>query len=237
LHGVDSSSSTLFSWIRSLKQSLTLYFRHPVFLPSFALALLYFTVLSFSGQMVAYLLTIGYTSTHVGLIRTVSVMFEISATWLAPWAMNRIGPIRAGLWFINWQLVCLASAVAIFWATRELPFLSGAGLVAGVITSRIGLWGFDLCVQLIVQDVRYLPPSPTNQPTNQPTQPTNDVLLGGELRFPWLFLRRRGFVPEYLRGGLLRLHRRVFETGAVSLAGDDECGRCVHCCRIVCGVC
>jgi iron-regulated transporter 1 len=161
-HGSHSSTwhinSILTSWIRPLKQSLSLYFRHPVFLPSFALALLYFTVLSFASQMVAYLLSIGYTSTHVGIIRTVSVMFEISATWLAPWAMNRIGPVRAGLWFINWQILCIASAVASFWAIRDLPLLSGAGLVAGVITSRIGLWGFDLCVQLIVQEVCSYPP-------------------------------------------------------------------------------
>jgi solute carrier family 40 (iron-regulated transporter), member 1 len=48
-----------------------LYFKHPAFLPSFAGALLYLTVLSFAGQMVTYLVAAGYSSTHIGIARTV----------------------------------------------------------------------------------------------------------------------------------------------------------------------
>jgi iron-regulated transporter 1 len=105
--------------------------------------------------MVTYLLSAGYTSTYIGLVRTLSVAFEMSATWLAPLAMNKIGPTRAGLWFINWQAVCVVVAISFFWGT-QLPFLAASGLVFGVIASRIGLWGFDLCVQIIIQEVNYL---------------------------------------------------------------------------------
>ncbi|KAF8535620.1 Ferroporti-1 [Trichophaea hybrida] len=144
-------STYLISSTRSIRKELSFYTRHSVFIPSIALSLLYLTVLSFSGQMVTYLLSAGYTSTHIGLARTLSVAFEMSATWLAPLAMNKIGPTRAGLWFINWQAVCVVVAISFFWGT-QLPFLAASGLVFGVIASRIGLWGFDLCVQIIIQE-------------------------------------------------------------------------------------
>jgi len=104
---------------------------------------------------VAYLLSVGYTSTQIGLLRTVSVAFEISATWLAPLAMRKIGPTRAGLWFINWQMACVAVAASCFWGVYLLSTdISAWGFISGVILSRTGLWGFDLCVQVLVQEVR-----------------------------------------------------------------------------------
>ena len=148
------------TWWQRLSQTtsarlndLAFYTRHSAFLPSFAGSLLYLTVLSFSGQMITYLLSFGYTSLHIGIARTISVTFEISATWLAPFLMTRIGPIRAGIWFLNWQILCLAAAAAVFWGTDAEKW-AAAGLVAGTIASRVGLWGFDLCAQIIVQEVR-----------------------------------------------------------------------------------
>jgi iron-regulated transporter 1 len=55
-----------------------LYFHHLAFLPSFAGALLYLTVLSFAGQtnetgqIVTYLLSAGYNATQIGIVRTLS---------------------------------------------------------------------------------------------------------------------------------------------------------------------
>lgn len=118
-----------------------------------ALSLLYFTVLSFAGQMVTYLLSVGYNSTQIGFIRTVSVAFEISATLLGPILMARIGVVRAGLWSISSQILCIAIAVALFLMVRP-PFVAALGLIAGVIGSRVGLWVFDLCVQNVIQEVR-----------------------------------------------------------------------------------
>ncbi|KFY44719.1 hypothetical protein V494_01355 [Pseudogymnoascus sp. VKM F-4513 (FW-928)] len=129
-----------------------LYFHHPAFLPSFASALLYLTVLSFAGQMVTYLLSAGYNSTQVGIARTLSVVFEVLATWLAPWLMGRIGPVRAGLWLVSWQVLCLIAGTAVFWAFSNHPNISASGLVGGTILSRMGLRGFDLCTQIIIQE-------------------------------------------------------------------------------------
>jgi iron-regulated transporter 1 len=130
------------------------YFHHRAFLASFAGALLYFTVLSFASQMVTYLLSVGYSATQVGVTRTLSVAFEVLSTWVAPWLMGRVGPVRAGLWLSSWQLATLIAGTSIFWIFSENHVVSAGGLVGGTILSRLGLRGFDLVVQFIVQEVR-----------------------------------------------------------------------------------
>ena len=139
-------------WIQALYQIFNYYYQHRVFLPSISLSLLYFTVLSFSGQMVTFLISAGYNSFYIALVRTMSVIFELSATWIAPRLMKRIDPARAAMWFLSWQLLWLGVAVSFFWA-ESVPIIAASGLVAGTILSRIGLWGYDLCVQFIVQEV------------------------------------------------------------------------------------
>ncbi|KAM7196260.1 Ferroporti-1 [Naviculisporaceae sp. PSN 640] len=142
----------------SITTSLPFYFRHPAFLPSFSLALLYLTVLSFSGQMVTYLISVGYTPFHVGLARTLSTIFELSATWVAPLLVRRIGDIRGGIWSLSWQIVWLTGGVVWLFAPSFAPGLElsnlipATGLVVGVALSRVGLWGYDLCAQNIIQE-------------------------------------------------------------------------------------
>ncbi|TLD16216.1 uncharacterized protein PgNI_00056 [Pyricularia grisea] len=157
-----SNRSPALSWMRSLAHrvlpidSFPFYFGHPAFLPSFSLALLYLTVLSFSGQMITYLVSVGYSSLHVGVARTVSTLFELSATWIAPRLMKRIGIVRGGIWSLCWQMAWLAAGVAWFFTdvsgkgTNSIA--SATGLVVTVALSRIGLWGYDLCAQNIIQD-------------------------------------------------------------------------------------
>ncbi len=148
--------SRFCSLARNIMADFRSYSRHHLFLPSFTGAILYLTVLSFSGQMVTWLLSTGYDSAQIALARTFSVAFEMLATWVAPWLMGRIGPIRAGLWFASWQITCLASGMAIFWKLSAYPLISASALVGGTILSRVGLWGFDLCVQIMVQEVSSL---------------------------------------------------------------------------------
>lgn len=140
-----------------MKKSTTdfnMYFHHTAFLPSIAGALLYLTVLNFAGQMVTYLLSAGYTATQIGIARTLSVAFEVLATWVAPWIMGKVGPVRAGLWLSSWQVLMLVTGTVVFFTFyNSKPVVSASGLVGGTILSRVGLRGFDLCAQLIVQEV------------------------------------------------------------------------------------
>lgn len=152
LHAMRRLGSLCLAQIQSIYKSLSNYSHHPVFPPSMALCLLYLTVLSFSGQMVTYILSVGLSSAQIGVLRTLSTAIELSATWLAPIAMNRVGPLRGGLWFINWQIACIVGATGFFWI-MPTPLFAALGLVVGIISSRVGLWGFDLCVQIIIQEV------------------------------------------------------------------------------------
>jgi solute carrier family 40 (iron-regulated transporter), member 1 len=137
--------------------SLPFYFNHPAFFPSFSLSLLYLTVLSFSGQMITYLISVGYTSLYVGLARAVSTVFELSATWIAPRLMKRIGMVRGGIWSLSWQMIWLAAGIGWYFGDFHgmgtNSVMSATGLAVGVALSRVGLWGYDLCAQNIVQDV------------------------------------------------------------------------------------
>ena len=143
----------------SVVPSLRFYFSQSAVIPSFALSLLYMTVLAFSGQMLTYLLVSGINLWQVGLIRAVSTVFELSATWVAPRLMKRIGVIRTGLWSISWQMTWLAGGTSwlLYFYGSAYPSTDlrvAAGLAAAVAFSRVGLWGFDLSAQNIVQDVR-----------------------------------------------------------------------------------
>lgn len=98
----------------------------------------------------------------IGIIRGLSTRFELRATWIAPRLMKHIGLVRTGLWSITWQMTWLAGGVSWFfyYYGRGYPstnLMPAAGLAAAVAFSRIGLWGFDLSEQNIVQDV--CPPS------------------------------------------------------------------------------
>ncbi|KAK4634795.1 Solute carrier family 40 member 1 [Fulvia fulva] len=145
------SQHNLWTTIKEAVSGAVTYARHPAFLPSFSLALLYLTVLSFAGQMITYLLALGLSSGLIGVLRGVSAVFELSATWFAPKIMARIGPVRAGIWFINWEILCVAIACAFFWIDLS-PAYTAIGTVSAVIASRVGLWGFDLSAQIIVQE-------------------------------------------------------------------------------------
>ncbi|KAI9928175.1 hypothetical protein MW887_002208 [Aspergillus wentii] len=128
------------------------YVSSPVFLASFALSLLYLTVLSFGATMVTYLLHTGFNPLQVSCMRIGSVIAELSGTWAAPFITNKIGPIRSGLWFLNWQFCTLATAAAAFSFFDSNSQLVAVSLIVGVALSRIGLWGFDLSVQFLVQE-------------------------------------------------------------------------------------
>lgn len=146
------SSHSLFDGITSTVRPWRDYVVNPAFLASFSLSLLYLTVLSFASQMTTYLLTLGFTSAHVSIMRLASVILELSATCAAPWLMSKIGAVRSGLWFINEQLISIALAVAMFSWAGDKAKLAGGALVLGVCLSRLGLWGFDLSVQFLVQE-------------------------------------------------------------------------------------
>lgn len=151
-----SSISTLFrQYTRPLTHAIKIYVSSPAFLPSFALSLLYLTVLSFSSQMTTLLLstpTPRITSTTIALLRTLSAIFELTSTFIAPFLSKRIGPIRTGIWCLSWQSLCLSLAVLPFYATHLTSSAPIILLITFTLLSRPGLFAYDLTAQLLIQN-------------------------------------------------------------------------------------
>lgn len=122
-----------------------------VVLPGVALALLYFTVLSFGTLMTATLEWEGIPAFVIGIARGISATIGIAATVVYPMLQSRISTLRTGLWSVWSQWICLLVCVGSIWVKNN--HVSAYILMAGVATSRFGLWMFDLSVIQQMQDV------------------------------------------------------------------------------------
>ncbi|XP_078436184.1 solute carrier family 40 member 1-like isoform X2 [Wolffia australiana] len=127
------------------------YLKQEVCLAGIALALLYFTVLSFGALMTAALKWQGIPAYVIGLARGVSAIIGIMATVAYPVVHSFIRTLRTGLWSIWAQWTCLFVCVVSIWIKNQL--LSSWLLMGGVAISRLGLWMFDLAVMQQMQDL------------------------------------------------------------------------------------
>ncbi|KAH1162858.1 hypothetical protein GLYMA_01G128300v4 [Glycine max] len=127
------------------------YLQQEVVLPGLALALLFFTVLSFGTLMTATLEWEGIPEYIIGISRGISAVIGIAATVVYPVLQSRISTIRTGLWSIWSQWSFLLPCVAAIWIQNG--FLSSYILMGSVAISRLGLWMFDLSVLQQMQDL------------------------------------------------------------------------------------
>ncbi|KAE8099092.1 hypothetical protein FH972_017100 [Carpinus fangiana] len=146
---VNTWESKIIQWIPCL-DAWRVYFQQDVVLPGLALALLYFTVLSFGTLMIADLEWEGIPAYVTSIARGISAVIGISATFVYPVLQSRISTIRTGLWSIWSQWTCLLVCVGSIWVKNSV--LAAYMLMAGVATSRLGLWMFDLSVIQQMQD-------------------------------------------------------------------------------------
>ncbi|KAK4396061.1 Solute carrier family 40 member 2 [Sesamum angolense] len=127
-----------------------LYIEQDVVLPGLALALLYFTVLSFGTLMTAALEWQGIPAYVIGIARGIAATVGIAATFLYPVLQSHISTLRTGLWSIWSQWTCLLLCVGSIFVKDKLT--SAYMLMFGVASSRLGLWMFDLSVIQQMQD-------------------------------------------------------------------------------------
>ncbi|KAL8517147.1 hypothetical protein ACS0TY_015384 [Phlomoides rotata] len=126
------------------------YIKQDVVLPGLALALLFFTVLSFGTLMTATLEWQGIPAYVIGIARGISATIGIAATFMYPVLESRISSLRTGIWSIWSQWTCLLLCVASTFVKDGL--MSAYMLMTGVASSRLGLWMFDLSVIQQMQD-------------------------------------------------------------------------------------
>uniref|UniRef100_A0ACD6AEP9 Uncharacterized protein n=1 Tax=Avena sativa TaxID=4498 RepID=A0ACD6AEP9_AVESA len=143
--GVTKQLSRLPCW-----ESWAVYTRQEVMLPGFALAILYFTVLSFGTLMTAALDWRGIPAYVISLAWGFGAIVGIAATLLYPVLHSWLSTLRTGLWSIWMQWCCLLLCVGSIWVSGGVA--SAWVLMAGVTASRLGLWMFDLAVTQLMQD-------------------------------------------------------------------------------------
>ena len=128
--------------------SLMEYIQHDIFRPSFALSLLYLTVLSFGGIMVTYLKLEGYDDITLGILRAVAGIMGMGATYILPILSQRIGMIRTGLWALWFECICLIPVILSFIEAIPYGYIL---LFGGMALSRIGLWLYDMAETILLQ--------------------------------------------------------------------------------------
>ncbi|CAI0424028.1 unnamed protein product [Linum tenue] len=152
--GFDSKGrgAKVCEWLYSLHfiSSWRVYLKQSTVLPGVALALLFFTVISFGTLMTATLEWEGIPAYVIGIGRGVSATIGISATSVYPIMQSQLSTLRTGLWSVWYQWACLVVCVGGIWVHSQKP--SAYMLMAGVATSRLGLWMFDLSVVQQMQD-------------------------------------------------------------------------------------
>ncbi|KAJ0027738.1 hypothetical protein Pint_34982 [Pistacia integerrima] len=144
---------TIIDWLSNAPfiGAWRVYMQQAVVLPGFALALLFFTVLSFGTLMTATLEWEGIPAYAIGIARGISAAIGIGATVVYPILQSRILTLRTGLWSIWSQWTCLLLCVASIWVQNGLS--AAYMLMGGVAISRLGLWMFDLSVIQQMQDL------------------------------------------------------------------------------------
>lgn len=78
----------VMSSIREYVSDLGYYFRTSVWIPSLCAAVPHASVLTFSGTMLTYLLNAGFSLNTITGARASGAVFEISSTFIFPWAVG-----------------------------------------------------------------------------------------------------------------------------------------------------
>ncbi|KAF8602564.1 hypothetical protein BDV93DRAFT_494555 [Ceratobasidium sp. AG-I] len=138
-------------WVEQQAKDWNEFARHPIFLSSISISLLYFNVLSFNSPFISYLKSqTDFSDPLIAGMRGLCVVTGLFGTFLMPWMEKRIGIIRTGSWAIWSEALSLVPTVLCLYVgvgERQRPKWNSALLFTGMAISRIGLWSFDL-VQL-----------------------------------------------------------------------------------------
>ena len=102
INGADSTlenllrtSKTVLGWVCHYRWSLQQYFETGVWMPSLAILSLHFSVLAFSSTLIVFLVNSGFSMTLITWAEVLSAAFELSSTFMFPWAVRALGHERS----------------------------------------------------------------------------------------------------------------------------------------------
>ncbi|KAI1807375.1 Ferroporti-1 [Daldinia bambusicola] len=96
-HSEAITRDTPRSWISKTRQyfhGFEMYFSTSVWIPSVALALLHFNMLTWRATFITYLINIGYSLNVITIARAIGSVFEISSTVITPRGIEYMGKIH-----------------------------------------------------------------------------------------------------------------------------------------------
>ncbi|KAI3332694.1 Ferroportin1-domain-containing protein [Ustulina deusta] len=138
--GGEEGGARMGCWsgkLRQYFQGLGMYFNTSVWMPSFALAMLHFNMLTWRATFITYLINIGYSLTTITLARTIGSVFEVSSTIITPRGIVYLGKnSRHGAASGDESNVSLLREEP----QQEEP-TSDAQTIVGL--QRLGLWGIS----------------------------------------------------------------------------------------------
>ncbi|KAI1434666.1 Ferroportin1-domain-containing protein [Xylaria sp. CBS 124048] len=136
----EGRSMRIRSLLRGLHryfEGLKMYFTSAVWIPSVALAMLHFNMLTWRATFITYLINIGYSLNVITIARAIGSMFEITSTVITPRGIVYFG--RTG------QRLNVArdeSEVSLLQGERQTEELANdAQTMVGL--QRLGLWGMS----------------------------------------------------------------------------------------------
>lgn len=91
LHNLLDALKATSGWIFQYGRSLQQYFGTEVWMPSLAMSSLHFSVLTFSSTLIVFLVNSGFSMTLITWAEVLSAAFELSSTFLFPWAVRLLG--------------------------------------------------------------------------------------------------------------------------------------------------
>ncbi|KAI2635065.1 Ferroportin1-domain-containing protein [Xylaria nigripes] len=134
----DGGSRTRLSGLHHYLKGLEMYFSSPVWIPSFALSMLHFNLLTWRATFITYLINIGYSLNVITIARAIGSLFEITSTVITPRGVKYLGKAgrRQGLPVLSDEHLGLLQTEA----QHEEP-LNDAQTIVGL--QRLGLWGMS----------------------------------------------------------------------------------------------
>ncbi|KAJ0397567.1 hypothetical protein P43SY_003442 [Pythium insidiosum] len=128
------------------------YFRHPVFLLSFAFCALYMTILDGGALNTAYLKWRGIPDSILGLSRGAGAVFGLVGTFVFPTIRRWIGRVErvavVSVWLFWLSLVPVAAAFVITGESRASDY----SMLGCMVFSRVWLWSTDLAETQVMQE-------------------------------------------------------------------------------------
>lgn len=145
---IADSIAASSNYFTDFSASAQIYFKHKTAPPAIALALLYFTVLSFGNVMIAYLRLKAVPDSVVSGARSACALLGFIGTLIYPIIVKHYSLQVAGLVSI-WGQASFLVVGAGFSAGSSVGVYV---LICGVVLSRAALWMFDLSVSQIIQE-------------------------------------------------------------------------------------